>query len=86
MSLSTLPFWPSVSSPSHSSLTRFLVMFVQRSAADKNRRYAEDRGFKFKAGLYEVNTGKELLFETEKEIFHHIGLRWVPPHLRNADG
>lgn len=51
-----------------------------------NRRYAEDRGYKFKAGLLEINTGKEILFETEKEIFTFLGLRYVPPPLRNADG
>ena len=51
-----------------------------------NRRYAEDRGYKFKAGLIEINTGKEILFETEKEIFTFLGLRYVPPPLRNADG
>jgi len=51
-----------------------------------SRRYAEDRGYKFKAGLIEINTGKEILFETEKEIFTFLGLRYVPPHLRNADG
>jgi len=51
-----------------------------------DRRYAEDRGYKFKAGLIEINTGKEILFETEKEIFTFLGLRYVPPHLRNADG
>jgi DNA polymerase mu len=50
------------------------------------RRYAEDRGYKFKAGIIEINTGKEILFETEKEIFTFLGLRYVPPHLRNADG
>jgi len=50
------------------------------------RRYAEDRGYKFKAGLIEINTGKEILFETEKEIFTFLGLRYVPPPLRNADG
>ena len=51
-----------------------------------SRRYAEDRGYKFKAGLIEINTGKEILFETEKEIFTFLGLRYVPPPLRNADG
>jgi len=51
-----------------------------------NRRYAEDRGYKFKAGIIEINTGKEILFETEKEIFTFLGLRYVPPPLRNADG
>jgi DNA polymerase mu len=51
-----------------------------------DRRYAEDRGYKFKAGIIEINTGKEILFETEKEIFTFLGLRYVPPPLRNADG
>ncbi len=34
----------------------------------------------------EVNTGKEINLETEREIFHYLGLRYVPPPLRNADG
>lgn len=50
------------------------------------RRYAEDRGYKFRAGLIEASTGRELHFETEREIFNFLGLRYVPPHLRNADG
>jgi DNA polymerase mu len=50
------------------------------------RRYAEDRGMKFRAGLIEINTGREIHYDTEKEIFNHLGLRYVPPHLRNADG
>jgi len=50
------------------------------------KRYAEDRGLKFRAGLVEVNTGREIHLPTEREIFHYLGLRYVPPHLRNADG
>ena len=44
------------------------------------------RGLKFRAGLVEVNTGKEINLETEREIFAYLGLRYVPPELRNADG
>ncbi|ORY32892.1 putative beta DNA polymerase [Naematelia encephala] len=50
------------------------------------RRYAEERGLKFKAGLVEPNTGREINLETEREIFYYLGLRYVPPELRNADG
>ncbi|KAL7421959.1 hypothetical protein Q5752_003731 [Cryptotrichosporon argae] len=50
------------------------------------RRYAEDRGYRFRAGLVVRQTGEEVNFETEREIFQHLGLRYVPPELRNADG
>ncbi|KAK1924368.1 hypothetical protein DB88DRAFT_490154 [Papiliotrema laurentii] len=50
------------------------------------RRYAEDRGYKFRAGLRVANTGEEINFETERQIFQHLGLKYVPPELRNADG
>ncbi|ORX35733.1 putative beta DNA polymerase [Kockovaella imperatae] len=49
------------------------------------KRYAENRGYKFKAAITQPNTGEEHHFETEREIFHFLGLRWVPPELRNAD-
>lgn len=60
------------------------------------RRYVEDRrvsvgsadirGYKFRAGLIEVTTNKEINFATERETFAYLGLAWVPPELRNADG
>lgn len=50
------------------------------------RRHAETRGVKFRAGLLEIHTGKEYHFETEREIFDHLGLSYVQPELRNADG
>ncbi|KAK4689277.1 hypothetical protein P7C73_g818, partial [Tremellales sp. Uapishka_1] len=50
------------------------------------RRFAEDHGYKFRAGLVKITTGEEINFETEREIFHFLGLRYVPPTLRNADG
>ena len=43
------------------------------------------RGLKFRAGLVEAKTGREIHLETEREIFHYLGLRYVPPELRNAD-
>ena len=50
------------------------------------KRYAESRGLKFRAGLIEINTGKEINLNTEREIFHYLGLQYVPPFLRNANG
>jgi DNA polymerase mu len=44
------------------------------------------RGLKFRAGLIEQATGREINFDTEREIFQHLGLTYVPPELRNADG
>lgn len=49
------------------------------------RRHAETMGLKFRAGLVEAKTGREIHLETEREIFHYLGLRYVPPELRNAD-
>ncbi|GFZ46743.1 hypothetical protein JCM24511_03963 [Saitozyma sp. JCM 24511] len=50
------------------------------------KRYAENRGYKFRAGLIKASTGEEVELETEREIFAFLGLRYVPPELRNADG
>nr|XP_031863438.1 uncharacterized protein CI109_001314 [Kwoniella shandongensis]KAA5530510.1 hypothetical protein CI109_001314 [Kwoniella shandongensis] len=51
------------------------------------KRYAEnERGYKFRAGLIRVTTGEEFNLETERDIFSFLGLRYVPPELRNADG
>ncbi|KAL1411483.1 hypothetical protein Q8F55_002444 [Vanrija albida] len=50
------------------------------------RRYVEARGLKFRAGLIDAKTNEEINFATEREIFAHVGLRYVPPELRNADG
>jgi hypothetical protein len=33
-----------------------------------------------------ASTGEEIELETEREIFAFLGLRYVPPELRNADG
>jgi DNA polymerase/3'-5' exonuclease PolX len=44
------------------------------------------RGYKFRAGLIKASTGEEIELETEREIFAFLGLRYVPPELRNADG
>ncbi|WWC89146.1 uncharacterized protein L201_004064 [Kwoniella dendrophila CBS 6074] len=50
------------------------------------KRYTENvRGFKFRAGLLEMSTGDEVYLETERDIFQFLGLRYVPPELRNAD-
>ncbi|KAK8864578.1 hypothetical protein IAR55_001828 [Kwoniella newhampshirensis] len=51
------------------------------------KRYAEnERGYKFRAGLIKITTGEEFNLKTERDIFSFLGLRYVPPELRNADG
>ncbi|WVQ81739.1 hypothetical protein IAT38_003864 [Cryptococcus sp. DSM 104549] len=51
------------------------------------KRYAEnERGYKFRAGLIKIATGEEVNPETERDFFRFLGLRYVPPELRNADG
>ena len=42
------------------------------------------RGYKFRAGIIEMNTGREILLDTERDIFEFLGLKYVPPTLRNA--
>ncbi|KLT45462.1 Nucleotidyltransferase [Cutaneotrichosporon oleaginosum] len=49
------------------------------------RRWCEDRGYKFRAGLVEIATNREINLDSEREIFRFLGLRYVPPELRNAD-
>ncbi len=45
------------------------------------------RGLKFDSGsLHYRNTGEELYPQSEREIFDILGLRYVPPRYRNADG
>lgn len=44
------------------------------------------RGLKFRAGLINAKTNEEINFASEREIFTHVGLRYIPPELRNADG
>ena len=50
------------------------------------RRYAEAKGYKFRAGLIRATTSEEINLSTEREIFAFLGLEWVPPEYRNADG
>ncbi|WVQ73950.1 hypothetical protein IAR50_003531 [Cryptococcus sp. DSM 104548] len=50
------------------------------------KRFAEhERGYKFRAGLIEIANGREVNLGTEREIFEFLGLKYVPPELRNAD-
>ncbi|WVW84121.1 hypothetical protein I302_106150 [Kwoniella bestiolae CBS 10118] len=50
------------------------------------KRYSENvRGYKSRAGLISVSSGEEVNLETERDIFNFLGLRYVPPELRNAD-
>lgn len=48
--------------------------------------YAHSRGYKFRAGLIKASTSEEVNLSTEREIFAFLGLKWVPPEYRNADG
>ncbi|GMK55276.1 hypothetical protein CspeluHIS016_0203320 [Cutaneotrichosporon spelunceum] len=50
------------------------------------RRWAEDRGYKFRAGLIEIATNREVNLDSERKILRFLELRYVPPELRNADG
>lgn len=43
-------------------------------------------GLKFRAGLMDPHTQKEINFATERELFAFLELPYVPPQLRNADG
>lgn len=52
----------------------------------KKEARADARGYKFRAGVVEIATNREISFENERDIFHFFGLRYVPPELRNADG
>lgn len=44
------------------------------------------RGYKFRAGVIDRNTNVEINLPTERDIFGFLGLTYVPPELRNADG
>lgn len=37
-------------------------------------------------GLYERESGKMIAGATEEEVYHSLGLRWMPPELREASG
>lgn len=59
-----------------------------RGEKESGRRRLADtlRGLKFRAGLLDPHTQRELNFATEREIFAFLELPFVPPRLRNADG
>lgn len=44
------------------------------------------RGLKFRAGLIDPHSQREINFATERELFAYLDLPYVPPRLRNADG
>jgi DNA polymerase (family 10) len=37
-------------------------------------------------GLFDVATGELIVSETEEEVYHHLGLPWIPPTLREDTG
>jgi DNA polymerase (family X) len=37
-------------------------------------------------GLFDVATGELIASETEEEVYHHLGLPWIPPTLREDTG
>lgn len=37
-------------------------------------------------GLFDVATGELIVSETEEEVYHHLGLPWIPPALREDTG
>ncbi len=37
-------------------------------------------------GLFDVETGELIVSETEEEVYHHLGLPWIPPTLREDTG
>lgn len=48
---------------------------------------AQQRGYRFsKAGLISERTGETLPCETEEEVYHLLGLPWIPPEIREGTG
>jgi len=37
-------------------------------------------------GLFDAATGELIVSETEEEVYHHLGLPWIPPTLREDTG
>jgi DNA polymerase (family X) len=37
-------------------------------------------------GLFDVETGELIVSETEEEVYHHLGLPWIPPTLGEDTG
>ena len=37
-------------------------------------------------GLFDVATGELIVSETEEDVYHHLGLPWIPPTLREDTG
>lgn len=53
----------------------------------RTREIAVHAGLKLSEyGLFEVETGKLVVSETEEEVYHRLGLQWVPPTLREDRG
>lgn len=55
-------------------------------SSTRNLVRADNRGYKFAGGLIDLRSGEEINIPSEREIFAFLGLRYVPPPLRNADG
>ncbi len=51
------------------------------------RQLAKERGEKISEyGVENVKTGKVQTFSTETEFFHHFGLQFIPPEVREGEG
>jgi DNA polymerase (family 10) len=53
----------------------------------RTRERAVHQGLKLSEyGLFEVETGKKIVSETEEEVYARLGLPWIPPTLREDRG
>ncbi len=51
------------------------------------RELAISKGMKLNEyGLFDENTGKKIAGESEEEIYHALGMEWIPPELREDMG
>jgi DNA polymerase (family 10) len=53
----------------------------------KLRLLAKEKGWKLNEyGLFDEKTDKRLAGKTEEEVYHHLGLQYIPPELREMRG
>lgn len=51
------------------------------------RTIARDKGYKINEyGLYKIKGNKKIAGESEEEIYHQLGLSWIPPEMREDEG